>query len=215
MRAAFYPSPPSSFYPGLAGYIETSIEDFPIISNERRHALNRIAAYVDACVKTGKNARLTFVCTHNSRRSQMAQIWAHTAAVWYGVPQVHTFSGGSEVTAFDVRAIRALVRAGFRIDQESRDNNSIFWVKSGPDRIPVEAFSKLYNDPVNPSEDFCAVMTCTEADRTCPMPPGAVGRVVVPYRDPKWHDDLPDEIRRYDDCCRQISAEMFWIFSRL
>ncbi len=135
-----------------------------------------------------------FVCTHNSRRSHMAQLLGQAAARRRGMTNVHTFSGGTEVTAFDPRAIAALQRAGFEIGS---------------------AFSKLIDAPVNPSSDFVAVMTCSQADAACPVVKGSTRRVAVSYEDPKLADDTPDEAQRYDERVEQIGRDLVWVFSKL
>ena len=78
--------------------------------------------------------------------------------------------------------------------------------------MPVIAFSKVYDAPVNPSEGFVAVMTCTQADEDCPYIPGAALRVALPYDDPKASDGSTAEAATYDERCRQIATEMFYLF---
>jgi len=53
------------------------------------------------------------------------------------------------------------------------------------------AWSKKYNDTANPKKDFCAVMVCSEADKSCPSVDGAELRVGMPYDDPKYFDGTP------------------------
>ena len=93
----------------------------------------------------------------------MAQIWAHTAAHNLGKPRVETFSGGTEATAFDSRAVAALARAGFRVDTSGTGDNPVYRVRFSDDTDPMECFSKVYDRPPNPTQDFLAVMTCSQA----------------------------------------------------
>ena len=46
----------------------------------------------------------------------MAAIWARVAAYRAGFTEVETYSGGTEITAFNPRAVAALRRAGFRVE---------------------------------------------------------------------------------------------------
>ncbi|MYA78075.1 MAG: protein-tyrosine-phosphatase [Gemmatimonadetes bacterium] len=170
--------------------------------------------YVTARVGSGEPARLTFICTHNSRRSQMAQIWAYTAARFFGIQGVATYSGGTEATAFDPRAVSAMVRAGFRVERQSKEANPILLVHAGNEIPPVRAFSKAYHDPSNPQHGFCAVVTWSSADRECPVIPSADRRVFVPYEDPKTADGTDREAEVYDERCREICREMVWLFAR-
>jgi hypothetical protein len=99
----------------LKEYIVARIGEFDQIPAERKEQLRTLALYVRGRVEADLPAKLTFICTHNSRRSHIAQLWAAAGAAYYGVPNVATFSGGTEATAFNPRAVAALERAGFRV----------------------------------------------------------------------------------------------------
>ena len=186
-----------------------------LITTERRKELESVTAYASAKVGSGQPVRLTFICTHNSRRSQIAQIWAQTAARFLGVPGVSAFSGGTEVTAFDPRAVSALIRAGFRIERCSTGDNPVYLVHPGAELPPVRAFSKNFLDPANPRDRFCAVLTCSSADRDCPVVSGADERVLIPYNDPRSSDGTGRETDIYDERCREICREMGWLLTRI
>lgn len=189
------------------------IETFETMPASRRQTLDQIAAYVQTKKDHGECARLVFICTHNSRRSHLAQIWAQAAAAFYGVPDVRTFSGGTEVTAFNPRAVAALTRAGFDLRQTTVGSNPIYHVRFQADGKPMSAYSKVYSDAPNPQESFCAVMTCTSADKACPVVFGADLRIALPYEDPKAADDLPQESARYGERVREIGRDMLYVFS--
>jgi arsenate reductase len=177
---------------------------------ERKEALDDLADYIVEKKHAGKPVYFTFICTHNSRRSHLSQIWAQTFAAYYGLTDIHCFSGGTEATAFNHRAVAALKRAGFQIDNPG-GNNPNYSVRFSKDAPPLICFSKTFADAPNPQKDFCAVMTCSDADKNCPFVPGADFRVPVPYVDPKEADDTPAEIARYDERTRQIAAEMRYV----
>ena len=145
----------------------------------------------------------------------MSQIWAQTAAHQFGVPRVETFSGGTEATAFNPRAVAALERAGFRIEMPVDDPNPVYRVRYHDSAPPMEAFSKMYDQPSNPTAGFCAVMTCSQADASCALVLGAAERIAIPYDDPKAFDGTDEENQRYDDVCRQIAREMLYLFSQV
>lgn len=201
--------------PTLQEYVKQRAGEFDQVPAERREELQQLAEYVREQVEAGKPARLTFICTHNSRRSHFAQVWAQTAAAHYGVGGVETYSGGTEATAFNPRAVAALKRAGFTIPDPGEGANPHYKVSFSRDADPLDCFSKVYNQRPNPSGDFCAVMTCSEADRNCPLVEGSARRVAIPYEDPKAFDGTAEETAKYDERCRQIAREMLYVFSRV
>jgi protein-tyrosine-phosphatase len=199
----------------LQKYVAARIAEFDTIPAERRHELRRIALYVHDRLKLNQPARLTFICTHNSRRSQLCQIWGAIAAAYYAVPRVETFSGGTQATAFNSRAVAALRRAGLVINQPKMAQNPRYQVRYHADGPGLECFSKIYFAAPNPESDYCAVMTCAQADKLCPLVKGASLRISLPYDDPKEFDDTPQETARYDERCRQIAREVLFVFSNV
>ncbi len=199
------------FFPNLNATIlrltKTSIPD------DRQSILQPFIETLQSKIDRGQEVKLQFICTHNSRRSQLAQIWARTASAWYGIP-VKTYSGGVEVSAFNPRAVAALRKAGFKISF-SGAGNPVYSVFYASGEAPVQAWSKRFEDPANPQTGFTAVMTCSEADENCPFIPGAEARIPLWYEDPKTYDGTPEEERRYDERSEQIGAEMIYVFSNL
>ena len=202
-------------YPDAQLYVEQRLREFPAIPQERQSQLRELALYIQSLVLSGAPVRLVFICTHNSRRSHLAQVWAAIAAAWTGVAGVETFSGGTEATAFEPRAVAALERAGLRIRQQAGGSNPRYEVRFEDTDHPLLCFSKVYNAAPNPDADFCAVMTCTHADENCPHVAGAALRVAIPFDDPKGSDGTPQESARYDERCRQISREMLYLFAQV
>jgi protein-tyrosine-phosphatase len=199
----------------VRSYIESVQKETDQISDDRKLQLKKIALFVQTKLMANEPAQLMFICTHNSRRSHISQIWAQTLAAYHGLQGVKTFSAGTEVTAFNDRAVKALQRAGFTIAKAKTPTNPIYSVQYASDAPPIKAFSKLMNDAVNPTTNFCAVMNCSQADKTCPMVPGAALRVSTPYDDPKDFDGTPQETAKYDERCRQIAREMAYLFSQI
>jgi arsenate reductase len=201
--------------PKLTTYINTIKEDFSKIPDDRIQELDKIALFIQKQVNTGQPVQLTYICTHNSRRSHFGQIWAATAAAYYNIPNVKTYSGGTETSAFNERAVAACERVGFDVTKTSEGKNPVYHVSYTADAEPVKAFSKKYDDSSNPQSNFCAIMTCSEADKACPTVKGATARVAVPYNDPKEFDGTPQETAKYDERCRQIATETLYIFSKV
>ncbi len=201
-------------YPKVLDYINGVLSSIQDVAEERAKSLEELARFVADQHEHRQPAKLTFICTHNSRRSQMAQIWAAAAAGYFGVGGMQTHSGGTEATAFNPRAVEAMKRAGFVVDDPGGDNPH-YLVKYAPDGPALECFSKVFGDPANPTEDFAAVMTCADADDACPFVPGAALRARLTYEDPKAADGTPEEASVYNERCRQIAVEMLYLFSHL
>jgi hypothetical protein len=115
----------------ISHYLDDLRGQFDSISTERKEILTKIAAYIRSKQEQNKPVNLVYICTHNSRRSHFGQVWAKTAADYYGIEQVNTFSGGTEATAFNRNAINALIRAGFEVKQMTDSQNPVYHVKSG------------------------------------------------------------------------------------
>ncbi|WP_109829692.1 protein-tyrosine-phosphatase [Reichenbachiella versicolor] len=195
--------------------LQEVIDSLPIneISEERKEVLQPLIDYIQGKVSLGEDVNLNFICTHNSRRSQFAQLWAHTASHYYDIP-VKSMSGGVEVTFFNERAVASIKRMGFRVFF-AREQNPIYSVFDAEEGKSLKMFSKLFDDRKNDASKFAAVMTCDHADENCPFIPGTEARIPVRYEDPKAFDDLPEEADKYDERSRQIGAELFYTFSKI
>ena len=98
-------SPKFEAYAELQPFVTEVAAASASIPEERKAKLEKLALFVKAKRAAGEDAKLTFICTHNSRRSHLAQIWSTTAAAYYGLNGVSTYSGGTESTAFNPRAV--------------------------------------------------------------------------------------------------------------
>lgn len=212
-RAGLGTSPRTDLYPEVLRYLERRRAELGRIPSERRQQLDAIADYVRQQAGRGQRVRLNFVCTHNSRRSHMAQLWAQAAADLHALP-VATYSGGTEDTAFNPRAVAAVERAGMRVQRTTDGRNPVYHVRIAEGRPAMTCFSKAYASPPNPRSGFAAVMVCADADEACPIVDGADARFAIPYQDPKAADDTPAEAATYDERCAQIAREMLYVFER-
>jgi protein-tyrosine-phosphatase len=198
----------------LFDFIEKNITgSFNEIPETRKVILQKLTEFLKKKTTENNPAKFIFVCTHNSRRSHMSQLWAKAASDYYKIPNVHCYSGGTEETAFNPRSVKALQKAGFEITQVSQDDNPVYEVKIDDQAEPVKAFSKKFSHQSNPQSEFCAVMTCTDADEACPFVPGAEVRVSLPYEDPKKSDDTEMESKTYEARSLEIARELFYAFS--
>lgn len=206
------PSKPK-FHKSLQSYCETLSNEFDQIEPDRKKELEEIGAYIFEKKQAGAPVNITVICTHNSRRSHMGQLWLEAAAAWYGLENIHGFSGGTEATAFNPRAVAAMERAGFKISKLYNTENPNYEAHMGKLFSPIILFSKKYDNPFNPAKNFAAVMVCSEADAACPIVSGAEERFAIPYQDPKHYDDTPSEKDQYDERCRQIAREFFYLMA--
>lgn len=190
-------------------------DTFALISNERKELLNELARYISQKVRNHEEVKLNYICTHNSRRSHMGQIWGQTAAEYYGIENVKCFSGGTEATAFNPRAVNAIRDYGYEIIQKDNSGNPLYLVKYSDEKEPLKCFSKVYNDEFNPQNNFAAIMTCSDADENCPVVFGAEARFPIRYKDPKEYDNTELEAKMYKERFEEIGREMLYLFSNV
>ncbi len=201
-------------HPKLAKYCADAVNSFNDISDERKIILNDLASYTLNSIKSQEVVNLNFICTHNSRRSHMAQLWAAAAAEYYGIKSIQSFSGGTEATAFNKNAIDAMERAGFQITMTHKGNNPIYEAMYSKNSETHKMWSKKFDDSLNPSENFAAVMVCSDADENCPFILGAT-RISMPFDDPKEFDGTPIESAKYDERCFQIATEILYVMNQV
>jgi arsenate reductase len=183
------------------------------ISEKRKMELMPLISYLKKQVASQKNSQLNFICTHNSRRSQFSQFWAKVMADHYEI-SCATFSGGVEVTACNERVIKTLKNQGFSVENNEDQENPRYLI-GFKDHTYGVFFSKKYDHPENPNEDFAAIMTCGHADENCPFIPGADERIPIRYKDPKIFDETVNETQGYLDKSIEIASEMNYIFSQV
>jgi hypothetical protein len=208
----------------LGNYLKEIEQNYSSITDERKEKLHELSTFISQKLKANEKVKLTFICTHNSRRSQFGQVWAKAAALYYGFEdeKITTFSGGTEVTACNPRTIEALRRAGVLIEEQNQISAPIT-VASNPryavflrdKKPPFFLFSKKYDDSQNPQEKYAAILVCSSADEACPLVRGAELRLYHGYEDPKAFDNTPEEAKMYDERCKQIATEVMYVFSRV
>ncbi|MFM9837873.1 MAG: protein-tyrosine-phosphatase [Cyclobacteriaceae bacterium] len=202
-------------YAPLQSIAEKLSLEFDLIDENRKQVLAQIAGFVQDRIAANQKANLNFICTHNSRRSHISQLWAQAAAHYYSIENVNCFSGGTEATAFNPRSVKALREAGFKIDMTKEGGNPVYEVHYAENAAPVIAFSKKYNDQFNPQKDFAAIMTCSHADENCPLVVGASVRISTPFNDPKEFDGTPQEPFKYMESVHLIGREVLYAFSKV
>lgn len=185
------------------------------ILDERKNVLQGLVAYIQSKKDLGETIRLNFICTHNSRRSHLSQIWAQTMAYQFGIKNVYCYSGGTEATAMFPKVAETLIHQGFHIEKLSETDNPVYAVKFAQNEHPIICFSKAYQHEFNPKNNFAAIVTCNNADEACPIVFGAEARIPVKYNDPKAFDNTPQQTEKYAERSLEIAQEMAWVFSQI
>jgi arsenate reductase len=197
--------------------LNTTIESISeiAVSPERKAILQTLVDYIQANVSAGKSIRLNFICTHNSRRSHLSQIWAQTMAFHLGIKNVFCYSGGTEATAMFPKVGETLGNQGFEIQKLSQESNPVYAVKFDENEPAIICFSKKFDDVFNPTSEFGAIMTCSSADEGCPFIAGAEVRLPIRYDDPKAFDGTELMNTKYTERSTEIASEMYYVFSSI
>lgn len=189
--------------------------NFESISEDRKIVLQPLVDFIQGKSANGQEIRLNLICTHNSRRSHLSQVWAQTAAAHYGIKNVFCYSGGTEATAMFPMAAKTLEKQGFQIKTIAEGNNPVYAIKYSENAHPVIGFSKTFDDDFNPQSEFAAILTCSSADQGCPFIAGAEKRIPITFEDPKAFDNTPQQAEKYEERSVQIATEMFYVFSQI
>ena len=185
------------------------------LTQEREELLLAIADAITDEYFDSEKVNITFICTHNSRRSQFAQIWAFFAVNYFQLTNFFTFSGGTEATAFHRNTVRALQHAGFEFHIENfTHQNPKYIVSFKGNQEPLSAFSKTFDHPIN-AFPYIAVTTCNDADENCPFIPDAMYRFHLPYADPKEADNTDKTSETYIATSNLIAGEIYFIFEEI
>jgi len=194
-------------------FFKTAIKSVDI-NIDRKEILLKIVNFIAGeYAKTGE-VNLNFICTHNSRRSQLGQVWAFFAADYFDL-NINSFSGGTEVTAFFRNTVKTLQKIGFtfQVADFSHQNPKYVISFEGTSKS-ILGFSKVYDDSEN-KNPFVAITTCNNADTNCPYIPEALQRFHLPFVDPKSSDGTEQQDETYLKTSKQIAAEIFFIFNEV
>ncbi|WP_452601605.1 arsenate-mycothiol transferase ArsC [Pontimicrobium sp. MEBiC06410] len=184
------------------------------ITDERKQVLQPLIDFIKDKIASNQAIRINFICTHNSRRSHLSQIWAQTIAAHFNIKDVFCYSGGTESTALFPMVAKTLEQTGFKVETIAEGNNPIYSIKYTDNAHPIIGFSKELDNNFNPKSEFAAVMTCSQADGGCPFIVGAEKRIPITFEDPKAFDNTPQQAEKYKERSLQIATEMFYVFSK-
>ena len=66
---------------------------------------------------------------------------------------IHCFSGGTEITVFDLRAVSAIKRAGFNVIKSENTKNPKYFIHHLSKKAS-EHYSKIFNEEPNPQKFY-------------------------------------------------------------
>ena len=205
-------TPPTLFKP-IKKFINEL--DTLTITNDRKAVLQPLTDYIQSKIDNNQKVRLNFICTHNSRRSHLSQVWAQAMANYFSIKNVVCYSGGTEATALFPLVAETLKNSGFEINTLSKNNNPVYSIKYSENEHPIIGFSKKLDSDFNPKSAFAAIMTCSQADGGCPFIAGAEKRIPITFEDPKAFDNTPLQAEKYLERSIQIATEMQYVFSQI
>lgn len=205
-------TPPTLFKP-IKKFINEL--DMLTITNDRKAVLQPLTDYIQSKIDNNQKIRLNFICTHNSRRSHLSQVWAQAMANYFSIKNVVCYSGGTEATALFPLVAETLKNSGFEINTLSKNNNPVYSIKYSENEHPIIGFSKKLDSDFNPKSAFAAIMTCSQADGGCPFIAGAEKRIPITFEDPKAFDNTPLQAEKYLERSIQIATEMQYVFSQI
>ena len=193
----------------ISGLNETSV------STARKNTLQLLIDYIQSKVDSKQDIYLNFICTHNSRRSHLSQVWAQVLAHYFNIKNVFCYSGGTEATALFPMAAKTLENTGFDIQTIADGSNPIYAIKYSDNEHPIIGYSKKFDSDFNPRSDFAAILTCSSADQDCPFIAGAEVRIPITFEDPKAFDHTPQQTKKYQERSLQIATDLKYAFSKI
>jgi len=185
------------------------------ISEERKAILQPLIDFIQSKIEKKQEIRINFICTHNSRRSHLSQVWAQTMAYYFNIKNVFCYSGGTEATALFPMVAETLKKSGFEVKKLSEGNNPVYSIKYAKNEHPIIGFSKKMDDDFNPKSEFAAIMTCDSANEACPIVSGSEKRIPIMFEDPKAFDNTPQQAEKYQERSLQIATELKYVFSQI
>ncbi len=195
-------------------FFENAKKDIQI-SKERLVLLNTIADKITNELEDRNKVNLNFICRHNSRRSQLGQVWSFYASEYFKINNIFSFSGGTEVTAFHRNTVKTLQKVGFEFNIiDFSHQNPKYLISFKETKKNILGFSKKFDNEDN-NYPYIAITTCDDAYENCPFIPDALARFHLPYKEPKTADNSPLQNEKQLGINQQVAAEMFIIFKEV
>ena len=200
----------------LSRRIHQLLKEVDEIPEDRKKLLLLISDLIKQEISKNGHVNIVFICTHNSRRSQLAEAWLVAAYQHFDVRGISAFSGGTEATSFNIRMVVALRNDAFHLRTDGpRDNPRYVLQALEASSSPHIMFSKVYDHPFNPRTNMMVLMVCSDADKNCPVVLGSTHRISLSYEDPKEFDDTPMESQIYTDKVHEIGREILFLMKHV
>lgn len=195
-------------------FFKKALTDLQIDENRRKN-LQSIAQFIKSELQKNKSVNLNFICSQNSRRSQLAQVWCNYAIEYYNLKGVQSFSGGTKVGSFYRNTVKTLQQVGFKFQIIEFSHQNPHYIITSKDCVKsIIGFSKLYDNEHN-KKPFIAITLCENAELECPIITGAVKRFYLPFISPKIYDSTLYQAEKYLELNKQIAGEVHFIFYTL
>lgn len=185
------------------------------ISQDRRNELDIIANSIHTSLKNDGNANIIFICTHNSRRSQLCELWMDIFCDAYNLKYIRNYSGGTEATAFNKRMVKAIQDFNIPLHKLMESENTIYAIQDTNHSMYKTYFSKKYENTYNPNSNFIAIMVCDDAEENCPIVFGSSKKHSLKYKDPKFSDETPEEELVYAQKVIEVGTELLYLVGLL
>jgi len=205
----------NKLYPILNEYVRDFPTEFRKIPEDRRYRLNEIVYFLEEQRENNAPWQLLFISTNQSSIGQMAQVWSKAAAYYFGFSNFQAYSGGINPGEISVNTITTLEKAGFIVYKTDVDGISVYRVKYSYNLKPIVAFTKKIEHVKNPYNDFMAVVLDENADINIQNIKGTYNRLFLTYEDPVGYEGSDLEEQIYEESCRRVAVEMFYVFSQL
>ena len=184
---------------------KTALHQIDSIKSGRLDVLDKIASKITSRLKLDLKANVVFVCTHNSRRSQIAEVSLRSFLKVLQIPEISVFSCGTEKTGIPDQIVRLLEGLGFEVLKTGE------FINVGSE---ITLSSKTFDDPGLPP-NLLAIMVCDHASESCPFVPSFSERISLEFQDPKSADGSPQETVSYENAWKKISREMAYLALKL
>ena len=202
----------TDLYPELLAYLNQRAAEFEQIPDERKADLARLADYIRQRQAGDGGARITFICTHNSRRSHLAQVWAQVAAYYYAVPRCPPIPAARR----SPRSTRERQRpfnvpvCGSRPTNPPQPIRAIEWRPVIAGRRSSVTRSGLTKLPI-PRAASPPCLTAPKPTRPARWSAVAICDCRSAMMTPKAADGTAEEAAVYDQRSRQIGREMLYV----
>jgi arsenate reductase (thioredoxin) len=179
------------------------------IPEHKKNRLNDLALYINSKLKSKSWVNMVFVSPTDNSLSQLGQIWAKTISVYNNTHSLEAYSAGRNSKTINPIALDAISNYGFEIKKAKNGLNPVYTVKYADNLPAIKLFSKPLQHPDNPHHGYVALIINQNDQET--SIPGAEFKIPLNYEIRPGENDE----EKYERICRQISADMFFIFSHL